>query len=259
MARPRFSLAGLMGVVLVLALGLASLRFASETSSGVIVLMTLGILSLTVLGVVYRRGAARAWCLGFALLGWGYMVLASESWWDRTIHRPALVTSALLDRLYPILYVGDDPVISPDPLNKAIVAKLDEPISMAFANETPLEDVLKYVKSATTGPNDNGIPIYVDPSALRKAGITMTSPVMLDLEGVPLKSSLRLLLAQIGLAYEVKNGLLTAVAASGPPEAFRRIGHCFCALLAAWIGGIAGWYLYATRDEAAERDVPPSP
>ena len=52
-----------------------------------------------------------------------------------------------------------------DPKTTPILAKLDEPISMSFANETPLEDVLKYIKSATQGPNDTGIPIYVDPSA----------------------------------------------------------------------------------------------
>ena len=31
-----------------------------------------------------------------------------------------------------------------------ILEKLEEPISMSFAEETPLEDVLKYVKQATT-------------------------------------------------------------------------------------------------------------
>ena len=36
----------------------------------------------------------------------------------------------------------------------------------------------------------------------------MTSPVTLDLEGVPLKTTLRLMLKQLGLAYCVKDGLL---------------------------------------------------
>src|SRR4051812_30855721 len=40
--------------------------------------------------------------------------------------------------------------------------KLQEPVSANFANETPLEDVLKYIKEATKG-KDKGIPIYVDP------------------------------------------------------------------------------------------------
>jgi hypothetical protein len=105
-----------------------------------------------------------------------------------------------------------------DPKTKSILAKLDEPISMNFANETPLEDVLKYIKSATQGPNDSGIPIYVDPVGLQEAEKTMTSPVTLDLEGVPLKTTLRLLLKQLGLTYTVKDGLLTITSESSEDQ-----------------------------------------
>jgi hypothetical protein len=99
-----------------------------------------------------------------------------------------------------------------DPTSEAILRKLEEPISMSFANETPLEDVLKYIKSATQGPADTGLPIYVDPVGLNEAEKTMTSPVTLDLEGVPLRITLRLLLKQLGLTYDVKDGLLTITA-----------------------------------------------
>ncbi len=95
-----------------------------------------------------------------------------------------------------------------NPRTKAILNKLDDPISMAFSNETPLEDILKYIKSATTGANDAGIPIYVDPIGLQEAEKTMATPITIDLEGVPLKTTLRLLLKQLGLAYCVKDGLL---------------------------------------------------
>ncbi len=105
-----------------------------------------------------------------------------------------------------------------DGKTKAILAKLDEPISMSFANATPLEDVLKYIKSATQGPNDNGIPIYVDPVGLNEAEKTMSSPVTLDLEGVPLKTTLRLLLKQLDLTYTVKDGLLTITSESSEDQ-----------------------------------------
>jgi hypothetical protein len=105
-----------------------------------------------------------------------------------------------------------------DPKTKSILAKLEEPISMSFANETPLEDVLKYIKSATQGPNDSGIPIYVDPVGLNEAEKTLTSPVTLDLEGVPLKTTLRLLLKQLGLTYTVKEGLLTITSESSEDQ-----------------------------------------
>ena len=95
-----------------------------------------------------------------------------------------------------------------------ILSKLEEPISMSFTQETPLEDVLKYIKKATMGPNDNGIPIYVDPVGLQEAEKTMTSRVTIDLEGVPLKTTLRLVLKQLGLTYAVKDGLLTITSES---------------------------------------------
>jgi hypothetical protein len=49
---------------------------------------------------------------------------------------------------------------------------------------------------------------YVDPEGLAKARYTMTSPVTLDLEGVPLKTTLRLLLKQLGMTYSIEDGLL---------------------------------------------------
>jgi hypothetical protein len=100
----------------------------------------------------------------------------------------------------------------PDSKTKAILSKLEQPVTMAFPNETPLEDVLKYIKVMTQGPNDSGIPIYVDPVGLNEASRTLLSPVTLELEGVPLKTTLRLLLKQLGLTYTVKDGLLTITA-----------------------------------------------
>ena len=99
-------------------------------------------------------------------------------------------------------------VFDRDPRTKQILEKLDQPIAMNFPNETPLEDVLKYIRQATTGPNDSGIPMYIDPLGLQEADKTQTSPVSIDLEGVPLKTTLRLLLKQLGLTYTVKDGFL---------------------------------------------------
>jgi len=99
-------------------------------------------------------------------------------------------------------------VFERDAKTRSIQAKLDQPIAMSFPNETPLEDVLKYIKTATQDANDTGIPIYVDPLGMQEADKTLTSPVSIDLEGVPLKRTLRLLLKQLGLTYTVKDGYL---------------------------------------------------
>jgi hypothetical protein len=96
-----------------------------------------------------------------------------------------------------------------NPKSKLIYNKLDEPISMSFNEETPLEDVLKYIKQATSTENYQGIQIYLDPEGLDEVN-TITAPTVknMDLEGVPLKTTLRLLLRQLGLAYCVRDGML---------------------------------------------------
>ena len=47
---------------------------------------------------------------------------------------------------------------------------------MSFPNETPLDDVLKYIKQATMTPTYPGIPIYVDPLGLQEAEARSTRP-----------------------------------------------------------------------------------
>ena len=72
----------------------------------------------------------------------------------------------------------------------------------------PLEEILKHVKDATKGADGKRLSIYVDPQALQEAEKTMTSPVVIDLEDVPLRFSLRLVLKQLGLAYCVRDGVV---------------------------------------------------
>jgi hypothetical protein len=71
----RISIAGLMGVVLVAALGFAALRNSSESWAGLILMLTGGILMLGVVGSVCRGPRERAWWLGFTLFGVGYLAL----------------------------------------------------------------------------------------------------------------------------------------------------------------------------------------
>ncbi len=110
------------------------------------------------------------------------------------------------------------------PKTRAVLKKLEEPVTMSFANETPLEEVLKYIKSSVTGGKDSGIPVYVDPLGLREVEATLTSPIVIDLEGVPLKTSLRLLLKQLRLAYCVKDGLLIISSVNGIYQELREEG-----------------------------------
>jgi RNA polymerase sigma factor (sigma-70 family) len=95
-----------------------------------------------------------------------------------------------------------------DVRSRQILEKLDEPISMSFNAETPLDDVLKYIRQATTTKTFSGIPIYVDPIGLNEAERSLNSTIQINLEGVPLRRTLQLLLTQLGLAYFVEDGML---------------------------------------------------
>jgi hypothetical protein len=98
----RFSIAGLMGAVLIVALGLAALRSASATWSSATFLATCGLLCLALVGAVCRGEAERAWWLGFALFGWGYLALA---FWSRN-DSPKLSMLALLETVCTMIGVN---------------------------------------------------------------------------------------------------------------------------------------------------------
>ncbi len=105
-----------------------------------------------------------------------------------------------------------------NPRSQVVRKKLDEPLSMSFANPTPLDDILKYIRTATTTATYAGVPIYVDPKGLEEVNCTVTSPVALDLDGIPLKTTLRLALKQLGLAYCVRDGVLIISSVRGINE-----------------------------------------
>ena len=81
-------------------------------------------------------------------------------------------------------------------------------VTLHFPMETPLDEVLKHIKDATKGSDGKRLSIYVDPQALEEAEKTMASPVIIDLEDVPLRFSLRPVLEQLGLAYCVRDGVV---------------------------------------------------
>ncbi len=89
--------------------------------------------------------------------------------------------------------------------------KLQEKHRIDFPNGTPLEGIKKHIEDITKDKGDfpDGIPIYVNPQGLNDADKTMASTVAISIKGMPLATTLTLLLQQLGLVYWVNtDGLL---------------------------------------------------
>jgi hypothetical protein len=80
MKRFRFSIAGLMRAVVVIAIGMAALRYASPLWAAAVFLSVSAVHALSVLGAVCIRGQQRAYHLGRSVFGWGYLVIVYSTW-----------------------------------------------------------------------------------------------------------------------------------------------------------------------------------
>jgi hypothetical protein len=142
--------------------------------------------------------------------------------------RPSL--DAAPPELLPLKMAGPltaemGPIEANDDRSQRIVAVLGNPIDMPFGPETPLEEVVKYIKASTkSSVFPEGIPIYVDPLGLQAAEKQMSSPISISLTQVPLRTALKLLLEQLGLRYQVSDGVLKITASNSERESFEAGG-----------------------------------
>jgi hypothetical protein len=107
MRRPRVSIAALMIVVLVVAVGTAALKVADEVWAGAMLTLTVGLLGVAVLGALFRRESRRAFCVGFALFAASYLAPSIVE-----VTRPKLPTTKLLAHAHAKLAPDDGPVLS---------------------------------------------------------------------------------------------------------------------------------------------------
>jgi hypothetical protein len=102
--------------------------------------------------------------------------------------------------------------------DQAVLKKLEEPLAISFSRPTPLKELLNQIRSSLAESSGTTVPIYVDPKGLEQARVTLSTPVTMDLEGIPLKTALRLMLKQLGLAYCVRDGVLIVSSLQGIRE-----------------------------------------
>jgi hypothetical protein len=95
MGRFRLTVAGLMGLVVYAAAGLAAVKSPTPAWAGTMLMLALTALAIATIGAVYRRHFA----FGFAVVGWGYLAVVFGPWLDARVGT-RLLTTILADRLY---------------------------------------------------------------------------------------------------------------------------------------------------------------
>jgi hypothetical protein len=96
----RFSIRGLMAVIVLLCVAFAALRFPTPLWANFWFSLTVAALTMAVPAAVYRRGEQRAFWVGFAVCGWVYFILALAPWMQG---EPGfqLATTTILDLMSP--------------------------------------------------------------------------------------------------------------------------------------------------------------
>lgn len=101
MSRLRSSIASLLGFVVLVAIGCIALTHASLAWDRTLRVATLLALSVAILGALYSVGEYRAFCGGFAIFGWGYLLLSGPL--VRSAAKNSLVRQDSVRYLYSIV------------------------------------------------------------------------------------------------------------------------------------------------------------
>ena len=230
-------------------------------------MLSCGLLGLAALAAAFSRGreTANGW-LSAALFGFGYLALTFGKS-QLFIVAPHLPTEGMINRLlrpdgppvhtsFPDFTTHDFVTVK----NRTLMRKLDQPIPFHFPEDTPLEDVLRYVRRATADANFPGVPIYVDPVGLYKSEQTLNSKVRIDRDAIPVKDGLGLCLKQLDLGFSVRQGFVMIsdeYSATIPvyEDPVQVVGHSLLALVAAGLGAAAAHFVFGRTGRHQQADI----
>ncbi len=252
MRSAQFSLSVLLVLVALCAAGLMCLMFASSPVVSGLLSAVLGLLTVAILGVVYRRGERRAFWAGFALFGWTYLTLSSGPWFIGNL-RPQLATSKMIAMAYPWLIPEARQPSSPNLQREQFAV----PSATLQDGLTADKLVGSRVNVLVKGERDpSPVLLVTDVEAVADPGAVNTLPgTRLDV-----RRDQNALLAQAKAG--TKKFFLRQHTPipfepmwSAPPvdlAEFENVGHSLFALLFAWFGSAVGRYFFATkgRDDA---------
>lgn len=166
----RFSILGLMGLVVVVAVAIASLRYAGGMWAGVLLLGLLGLLGMAVLGVVYGEGRSRAGWLGFLVFGGGYATITCCPGLDTAL-APRLPTSQLLQLVH-------SNVVGPQTFQVLFSALTtsSQPTNALIVGNTPQVQARSFTVTTGPAPTPAPTPANVAPAPGTPANDPATDP-----------------------------------------------------------------------------------
>ncbi len=209
MRRFQFSLRALLGSAVFVAVACPSLLYASETIASLVFTATAVLLLAAVVAALFRRGPARAFWVGFAIFGWGYLWLAYRPDNPFALPVPAygdLATTRLMSFTYYALLprVRTRPAPPPQPYG-AYAAPSPDGYSPGYYDDDPF--------GAPGDPEGPGYP-----------------------GGIPIPAS-----------YPPTNS--PPASSYPDYFDFIRVGHSLWAWLFAVFGGLVARYFYVTREK----------
>lgn len=230
MRRIRCSIANLLRIVLFTGIALAALRSGSPLWGSLLFTSAVAAMLVAVVAAVHRRDERRAFWLGFALFGWGYLLLClvPEA-------RSQLATTALLDFLHARVFGRSEPALfawswSGNAINNQITfstAGIQPPDPEPFK----IQDLL--LRHAPFSPDGAPTPYYV--------------PSTPDVSQLPSAETWLLTRSPATPAS------LMVPSATGL-ESFQRIGHALFSLVFALLGAILARRLDLTSRAPVTRE-----
>jgi hypothetical protein len=239
----RFSIVSILGAIVFAGFGFAALRQADDLWNSALFSLTIGLLLAAVLLAIHRTEARRAFWIGFALFGWGYLSVSLIPFTEpRLITTKALVllnqSHILFDRAYVMHATLDRDRMRAYNVSVEDVRKALTPSRIVPAPFQPDELVL-------TSPESAEIVLSVG-SRFNKTEQYGNIIIRADAEG----DILRLKdIAQVWLGSPSYNG----GAGAGATENFVGIGHSLFALMFGCLGGALSRRL---RSVSRTREVP---
>jgi hypothetical protein len=218
----RYNIVSILGAILFVAIGLAALRDAVDLWDSGLFSVTVCLLLTAVILAVHRTAARRAFWIGFALFGWGYLSLSLiPSTESRLITTKAL---AYLDQAKYAMRILMNPDrmraynLSTDDILKALqpssLRGSPEPFSLAMSDTSHPTEYVLTLATPYNNPEQYG-------NIILKANPDGEILRLKDIAEVELVSS-----------YFILGG------AAGTTQNFMRIGHSLFALLFASLGGL---------------------